>query len=144
MDCSSSGSPVHGNSLGKNAGVGCHSLLQGIFSTQGSNPGLLQCRWILSPPEVKRIREALLLTERTPNWLLHIRSFEKTLMLGTIEGRRRKGRQDEMLGWHHRLMDMSLANLRELVMDREAWRATVHGVARVGHDWATELNGTEL
>ena len=144
MDCSSSGSPVHGTSLGKNAGVGCHSLLQGIFWTQGSNPGLLQCRWILSPPEVKRIREALLLTERTPNWLLHIRAFEKTLTLGTIEGRRRKGRQDEMLGWHHRLMDMSLANLRELVMDREAWRATVHGVARVGHDWATELNGTEL
>ena len=42
-------------------------------------------------------------------------------------------------------MDMSLNKLRELVMDREAWRAEIHGVAQtVGHDWATELNWTEL
>ena len=47
MDCSPPGSSVHGNSLDKNAGVGCHALLQGIFSTQGLNPGLLHCRRIL-------------------------------------------------------------------------------------------------
>ena len=46
VDCSPPGSSVHGNSPGKNTGVGCHALLQGIFSTQGSNPGLLHCRWI--------------------------------------------------------------------------------------------------
>ena len=47
MDCSLPGSSVHGDSPGKNTGVGCHALLQGIFPTQGSNPGLSLCRWIL-------------------------------------------------------------------------------------------------
>ena len=47
MDCSLPGSSVHGDSPGKKIGVGCHSLLQGIFPTQGLNLGLLSCRWIL-------------------------------------------------------------------------------------------------
>ena len=47
MDCSSPGPSVHGDSPGKNTGVGCHALLQGIFPNQGSNPGLLHCRWNL-------------------------------------------------------------------------------------------------
>ena len=47
MNCSPPGSSVLGNSPGKHTGVGCHALLQGIFSTQESNPGLPHCRWIL-------------------------------------------------------------------------------------------------
>ena len=62
MDCSLPGSSVHADSPGKNTGVGCHALLQGIFPTQGSNQGLLHCRRILyhlshqgSPPYILSI-----------------------------------------------------------------------------------------
>ena len=145
------------DSSGKNAGVGSHFLLQGLFPTQGLNPHLLRplhCRWILYPWITM---EAPVSFYSESNWssfhqgttehiyrikLVDLRNnLEKTLMLGGIEGRRRRGWQ--RMRWLDGItnsMGMSLSKLRELLMDREAWLCCD---SWVGHDWATELNWTE-
>ena len=71
-------------------------------------------------------------------------SFKKTLILGKIEGGTRRGWQ--RMCWLDDFTDsrnMSLSKLGELVMDREAWHAVIHGVANDGHDWETKLYWTD-
>ena len=66
--------------------------------------------------------------------MCRIDSFEKTLMLGKTGRWEEEMTEDEMIGWHHNLIHMSLSKLWELVMDMETWRFAVHWSQRVGHN----------
>ena len=124
------------NSPGQNSGVGSFFLLQGIFLTQGLNPGLPHCRRILYQLSHKG-------SPRILEWVAYPFSG------GSSWPRNPTGVSSIVDGfftnWAIREAQMTFIlgfkkKLHKLVMDREAWRATVHGVAKSQHDWTTQLN----
>ena len=137
------------DSLGQNTGGGYHAHLQGIFPTQESNPGLAHCRWILYQlsHEGSPGNQPWIFTGRTEApilWLPDAKSWftGKDPDAGKGWGQEvERETEDEMVGWHHDSMKMSLSKLWEIVKDREVWHAAVQGVTK-HRSWLSEWTTT--
>ena len=113
MDCSLPGFSVHGGSLGKKTGVGCHALLQGIFLTQGSTPGLLTADGFFTTSDTWEPTSLVAQTVK------HLPAMRET----HVQSLGREDPLEEEMATHSSILAW------KTLMDREVWQATVHGVA---------------